>query len=108
MHAHLFIIFLNLNKPYQSCTVQPISIIIYHKFITPLAISTLRNFSLSQIQNRQPTLAQPNFHTLLIFFKGFSPLQSQKWSVLSDTVLHLHFTVTDSDTIIIRFFGVKR
>ena len=46
----------------MSYTVQPISIIINHKFITPPAISTLRDFSLSQ--NRHPTLAQPNFHTL--------------------------------------------
>ena len=46
----------------MSYTVQPICIIINHKFITPLAISTLRGFSLSR--NRQPTLAQPNFHTL--------------------------------------------
>ena len=46
----------------MSYTVQPISIISNHKFITPPAISTLRDFSLSQ--NRQPTLAQPNFHTL--------------------------------------------
>ena len=44
----------------MSYTVQPISIRINHKFITPPAISTLRGFSLSQ--NRQPTLAQPNFH----------------------------------------------
>ena len=46
----------------MSYTVQPISIIINHKFITPPAISTLRDFPL--VQNRQPTLAQPNFHTL--------------------------------------------
>ena len=46
----------------MSYTVQPISIIINYKLITPPAISTLREFSLSQ--NRQPTLAQPNFHTL--------------------------------------------
>ena len=46
----------------MSYTAQPISIIINHKLITPPAISTLRNFSLSQ--NRHPILAQPNFHTL--------------------------------------------
>ena len=46
----------------MSYTAQPISIIINNKFITPPAISTLKDFSLSQ--NRQPTLAQPNFHTL--------------------------------------------
>ena len=46
----------------MSYIAQPISIISYHKFITPPAISTLRDFSLSQ--NRQPILAQPYFHTL--------------------------------------------
>ena len=62
----------------MSYTVQPIPIIINHKFITPLAISTLREFSLSQ--NRQPTLAQPNFCTLYksdqcsLKYKPFSDL----------------------------------
>ena len=62
----------------MSYTVQPISIIINHKFITPPAISTLRGFSLSQ--NRQPTLAQPDFYTLyksgqyLLKHKVFSDL----------------------------------
>ena len=41
---------------------KPISIIINHKFITPPAISTLGDFSLSR--NGQPILAQPNFHSL--------------------------------------------
>ena len=62
-------------------TVQPISIRIIHKFITPPAISTLRGFSLSQ--NRQPTLAQPNFHTL---YK--SGQYSLKHKVFSDFGCH--------------------
>ena len=41
---------------------KPISIIINHKLTIPSSISTLGDFSLSQ--NRQPILAQPNFHTL--------------------------------------------
>ena len=41
---------------------KPISIVINHKFIRPLAISMLGNFSLGQIG--QPNLAQPDFHTL--------------------------------------------
>ena len=45
-----------------SYTAQPISIVINHKFIRPLAISMLGDFSLSQIG--QPNLAQPNFQTL--------------------------------------------
>ena len=42
--------------------LKPISIIINHRFIRPSAIITLGDFMLSQ--NGQPTLAQPNFHTL--------------------------------------------
>ena len=62
MHAHSFIIFIYYINHVIHSTTQCISIISNHKFITPLAISTLRDFSLSQ--NRQPILAQPNFHTL--------------------------------------------
>ena len=60
---------------------KPISIIINHKFITPPAISTLGDFSLSQ--NGQPILAQPNFHTL-----------QQKWPMLTQVEMIFWFVST--------------
>ena len=80
----------------MSYTAQPISIIINHKFITPPAISTLGDFSLSQ--NRQPILAQPNFHT---FYK--SGQCSSKHKLFSDLLVsynrwdlqpHIHMKIS--------------
>ena len=48
--------------PWRRRPCIPISIVVNHKFIRPSVIYMLGDFSL--IQNEQPILAQPNFHTL--------------------------------------------